>query len=103
MCDNKRAIEAEEAHLMALRDVDRLRSLVVMGSHHDDVPVFEQGYKEHECLQPVTAALCNHMVEVIEKYAAALKEIRDIRTSDASQNHAALIHACLVASKALSS
>ena len=46
---------------------EKFSGLVVMMFNHDDVPVFTQGYQEHECLDPVTADFCNNLVSIIEE------------------------------------
>lgn len=48
-------------------EIERLKTMIVMRFDHDIPPTFEQGYKEHEVLEPVTADHCRWFVNGIER------------------------------------
>ena len=47
-------------------EIERLRGMIVMRFDHEVPPQFEQGYSEHEVLEPVTAEHCRWFVGEIE-------------------------------------
>lgn len=48
-------------------DLTKWQKMIVMRFDHDIPPTFEQGYKEHDVLEPVTAEHCRWFVAEIER------------------------------------
>ena len=57
-------------------EIERLRGMVVMRFDHEVPPQFEQGYSEHEVLEPVTAEHCRWFVGEIDSLRQQLSALQ---------------------------